>query len=110
MHQALDGSLIELKTMGELLLGQPKIEVAALRRQLFRNYCLREGGLLMVVQLCFLFNHYYNKILKSDWLSTVLISALIGQCNRTVHCLCALKCPFFTAGKKKLSGFLLFEF
>ena len=30
-------------------------------------------------------NHNYrnNKILKSDWLSTVLISALIGQCNRT---------------------------
>ena len=25
----------------------------------------------------------YNKILKSDWLSTVLISAFIGQCNRT---------------------------
>ena len=24
-------------------------------------------------------NHIYNKILKSDWLSTVLISALIGQ-------------------------------
>ena len=29
--------------------------------------------------------HNYNKILKSDWLSTVLISALIGQCKRTVH-------------------------
>ena len=27
-------------------------------------------------------NHNYNKIVKSDWLSTVLISALIGQCNR----------------------------
>ena len=26
-------------------------------------------------------NHNYNKILKSDWLSTVLILALIGQCN-----------------------------
>ena len=30
-------------------------------------------------------NHNCNKILKSDWLSTVLSSALIGQCNRTVH-------------------------
>ena len=29
--------------------------------------------------------HKYNKILKSDWLSTVLISALIGKCNRTEH-------------------------
>ena len=28
-------------------------------------------------------NHNYNKILKSDWLSTVLISALI-MTNRTV--------------------------
>ena len=30
-------------------------------------------------------NHNYNKIVKSDWLSTTLISALIGQFNRTVH-------------------------
>ena len=30
-------------------------------------------------------NHNYNKILKSDWLSSVLISALIGQCSRTVR-------------------------
>ena len=30
-------------------------------------------------------NHNYNKILKSDWLSTALISALIGQFNRTVR-------------------------
>ena len=30
-------------------------------------------------------NHDYNKILKSDWLSTALISALIGQLNRTVR-------------------------
>ena len=30
-------------------------------------------------------NNYYNKILKSDKLSTVLILALIGQCNRTVR-------------------------
>ena len=30
-------------------------------------------------------NHNYNKIVKSDWLSTALISSLIGQFNRTVH-------------------------
>ena len=30
-------------------------------------------------------NHNYDKILKSDWLSTALISALIGQLNRTVR-------------------------
>ena len=30
------------------------------------------------------YNHNYNKIFKSDWLSTALISALIGQLNRTV--------------------------
>ena len=27
----------------------------------------------------------YNKILKSNWLSTVLISVIVGQCNRTVR-------------------------
>ena len=32
-----------------------------------------------------LLNHNYNKIVKSDWLSTALISALIGQLNRTVR-------------------------
>ena len=31
------------------------------------------------------YNHNYNKFVKSDWLSTALISALIGQFNRTVH-------------------------
>ena len=30
-------------------------------------------------------NHNYNKVLKSDWFSTALISALIGQFNRTVR-------------------------
>ena len=30
-------------------------------------------------------NHNYNKILKSDWLSTALISALIGQFNGAVR-------------------------
>jgi len=30
-------------------------------------------------------NHNYNKILKSDWLSTALILALIGQFNRKVR-------------------------
>ena len=61
-----------------------------------------------------LYNHNYNKILKSDWLSTVLISALIGQCNRTVfikpkwldsaryHMLVFKWLFFFTASKKTL--------
>ena len=30
-------------------------------------------------------NSYFIKSLKSDWLSTVLISALTGQCIMTVH-------------------------
>ena len=34
---------------------------------------------------CFDFNHNYNKIVKSEWLSTALISVLIGQFNRTVR-------------------------
>lgn len=28
-------------------------------------------------------NHTYDKILKSDWISTVLILALMEQCDRT---------------------------
>ena len=31
------------------------------------------------------YNHNYNKIVKSDWLSTALISALIGHFDRTVR-------------------------
>ena len=31
------------------------------------------------------YNHNYNKILKSDWLSAALISALIGQFNWIVR-------------------------
>ena len=31
------------------------------------------------------YNHNYKKILRSDWLSTVLISSLLGQLNRTVR-------------------------
>ena len=32
---------------------------------------------------CYYLN--YNKIVKTDWLSTALISALIGQFNRAVR-------------------------
>ena len=46
--------------------------------------------------LDYFYNHNYNKILKSDWLSTALISALIGQFNRTVRAITrALKWLFF---------------
>ena len=34
---------------------------------------------------CIPVNHNYNKILKYDWLSSVLISALKGLCNRSVR-------------------------
>ena len=61
-------------------------------------------------------HHNYNKILKSDWLSTPLISALIGQyasclSNWTVRAITrALTWLFFTAGKKKRSwNFLCFD-
>ena len=40
---------------------------------------------LAINSVDFNINHTYNKILKSDWLSTTLISALIGQLNRTVR-------------------------
>ena len=60
-------------------------------------------------------NYYNNKILKSDWLSTALISALIGQyasclSNWTIRAITrALKWPFFTASKKKSWNFLCFD-
>ena len=38
-----------------------------------------------LISCYFVFNHNYNKIVKSDWLSTALISALIGQFNRAVR-------------------------
>ena len=45
---------------------------------------LRSQSLICLITSMFT-DYNYNKILKSDWLSTVLISALIGQCNRTVR-------------------------
>ena len=54
-------------------------------------------------------HHNYNKILNSDWLSTVLISALIAQCNRTVRAIArAHLTGFFHCKQKKLSEFLVF--
>ena len=69
-------------------------------------------------------NHNYNKILKSDWLSawsTALISALIGQFNRTVHVRpkfirqyapsrTRLNGFFFHCQQKKSWNFLCFDF
>ena len=54
-------------------------------------------------------NHSYYKILKSDWLSTVLISALTGQFDKTVRAITrALKWLFFNASKKTWN-FLYFD-
>ena len=39
----------------------------------------------LLIEKDFSFNHNYNKTVKSDCLSTALISALIGQFNRTVR-------------------------
>ena len=66
----------------------------------------------MEVVSSFSYNHNYNKILKSDWLSTVLISAIIGQneaclSHWTVRVITlALKWLSLTA-TKKLSKFLV---
>ena len=63
-------------------------------------------------------NHTYNKIVKSDWLSTALISALIGQLigqyasclsNWTVRAITrALKWLFFSLLAKQNFEFLVF--
>ena len=57
-------------------------------------------------------NYYnYNKILKSDWLSTALISALIEQFNWTVRAITsALKWLFFSLLEKQILEFLVFLF
>ena len=63
-------------------------------------------------------NHNYNKIVKSDWLSTALISAFIGQFNRTVRLsnwivrviTRALKWLFFSLRAKQNFEFLVFWF
>ena len=47
--------------------------------------CTREAKFEEVQRHYININHNYNKIVKSDWLSTALISALIGQFNRTVR-------------------------
>ena len=53
-------------------------------------------------------NHNYNKIVKSYWLSTALISALIGQFNRTVRAITrALKWLFFSLLAKQNFEFLV---
>ena len=41
--------------------------------------------LLLILWFLRVINGNYRKILKSDWLSVVLIAAFIDQCNRTVH-------------------------
>ena len=52
---------------------------------------LKSGQLIasQILELCCSYgydnNHNYNKILKSDWRSTALISAVIGQFDRTVR-------------------------
>ena len=63
--------------------------------------CLK--GMSFFSHPIFVRNHNYNKIVKSDWLSTALISALIGQFNWTVRAITrALKwLIFFTASKTK---------
>ena len=40
---------------------------------------------MAVKESSFVINHNYNKIVKSDWLLTALISDLIGQFNRIVR-------------------------
>ena len=64
--------------------------------------------------MCYSLNHNYNKILNSDWLSTTLILALIGQyasclSNWTVRAITrALKWLFFSLLAKKISEFVVF--
>ena len=65
----------------------------------------------LLIEKDFSFNHNDNKIVKSDCLSTALISALIGQFNRTVRAITrALKWLFFSLLAKQDFEFLVFWF
>ena len=50
---------------------------------IYKSLILYEDYIILICTTL-LFITLTNKIFRSDWLSTVLISALIGQCNRTV--------------------------
>ena len=55
-------------------------------------------------------NHNYNKIVKSDWLSTALISALIGQLiGQYAPSRARLNGFFFHCQQNKISNFLCFD-
>ena len=58
-----------------------------------------------VLKSNYYYNYNYNKIFKSGWLSTALISALIGQFNWTVRAIMrALKWLFFFHCQQKNLG------
>ena len=76
-----------------------------------QNHCITSVSFknnIVINSLNNIYNHNYNKILKSDWLSTALISALIGQyasclSNWTVRAITrALKWLFFHWYQKNL--------
>ena len=54
-------------------------------------------------------NHNYNKILRSDWLSAVRISAL-GQCNKTVRVMPVSNCNRTRTDGKNNQIILCFNF
>ena len=54
-------------------------------------------------------NHNYNKILRSDWLSAVRISAL-GQCNKTVRVMPVSNCNRTHTDGKNNQIILCFNF
>ena len=59
----------------------------------------------------FFINHNYNKIVKSDWLSTALISALIGQLiGQYAPSRARLNGFFFSLPAKQNFEFLVFWF
>ena len=58
----------------------------------------------------FCINHNYNKILRSDWPSAVQISALIGQCNKTVRVMLVSNCNRARTDGKDNQIILCFNF
>ena len=66
----LDGSINKIKLVGR---DTASLSFKAKFNLLVHSLCYT------LFRHCFMFNNNYNKILKSDWLSTVLISALMDS-------------------------------
>ena len=63
----------------------PEVRCSHLRGLSLITVVTKHGFEMMLLYRVFISGYSYDKIVKSDWFLTALISALIGQFNRTVR-------------------------